>query len=190
MELDPEIPQVAELVDRDPQLCVDLVDDRAGAAGALVVHRRNLLFASALGILLEDDDLRVLTTELDDRVHFGVKLLDGERNGGYFLHELPADERREGAATGSGHEDAAVVTLQRQVRFHALKKFERLLRLFRFVSLIVRPDDLIGGIVDRDRLDGRRTDVEANQVIRRAHSPAPTLPRATAKNAHDDPSDR
>ena len=42
------------------QLGIDLVDNCARAAGALIVHGRNLLLASRLFIVFEDNDLRVL----------------------------------------------------------------------------------------------------------------------------------
>src|SRR5262245_65956245 len=112
MELDPEIPEAAQLFDGDPELRIDLVDDRTGAAVAFIVHRRDLLLASALWILLEDDDLRVLPAELDDGIHFRMELLDRQRDGSHFLHELAADERRQRAAAGTGDEDAAVVLPQ------------------------------------------------------------------------------
>ena len=41
MQLDAVVALVAEFRRGNLQLGVDLVDDRAGAAGALVVHRRN-----------------------------------------------------------------------------------------------------------------------------------------------------
>ena len=50
----------------DLQLGIDLVNDRTRAAGALVVHGWNLLLASRLIVIFEDDDLRVLAAEFDD----------------------------------------------------------------------------------------------------------------------------
>src|SRR5208283_5506767 len=65
MDPDPLVALVAQLVRRDLQLGVDLVDDRAGAARALVVHRRDLLPAAVFAIFFKDDDLGVLTAQLD-----------------------------------------------------------------------------------------------------------------------------
>ena len=87
---------VAERVRRDAELRRDLVDDGARAAGALVVHRRQLEPAIAGPVAPEDDDLRVLAAELDDGVHFGVKLLDGQADRG----ALPARTSRRRAARG------------------------------------------------------------------------------------------
>ena len=46
VQLQSLVAHLAELVRRNAQLGVDLVDDRARAAGALIVHRRNLLLAA------------------------------------------------------------------------------------------------------------------------------------------------
>ncbi len=54
-----------------------LVDGGAGARGAFVVHRRDGRLVARLLVLLEDDDLRILATELDDRPRIGVQRLDG-----------------------------------------------------------------------------------------------------------------
>jgi hypothetical protein len=40
----------------------------------------NFLLAAGLLVVLEDDDLGILSAQLDDRIHFGMQLLDGERN--------------------------------------------------------------------------------------------------------------
>ena len=73
------------------QLGIDFVDDRASPAGALVIHRGNLFLAAGLFVVFEDDDLGVLPAELDDRIHLGMHLLDGERDCRDFLDELCAD---------------------------------------------------------------------------------------------------
>ena len=92
MQLDADVALVAQFCGGNLQLGVDLVDDGARAAGALVVHRRNFLLAAGVLVFLEDDDLRILSAELDDRVHFRMQLLDGQRHGRDFLHELGADQ--------------------------------------------------------------------------------------------------
>ena len=89
--LRPRVAHLAKLVGGNPQLGVDLVDDRARAAGALVVHRGNFLLAAGFGIFLEDDDLGVLAAQFDDRAALRIQLLDGQRNGVHFLHELGAE---------------------------------------------------------------------------------------------------
>ena len=109
VQLDAVIALVGELGGGNLELGVDLVDDCAGAARALVVHRRDLFLAAGLFVVLEDDDLRVLPAELDDGIDLGVQLLDGERDGVDFLDELRADHLGDRAAAGSGDEDARVV---------------------------------------------------------------------------------
>ena len=95
VQLDSVIALQRQLRHRNLQLRIDLVDDRARPARALVVHRRNFFLAAGLLIVLEDDDLRVLTAEFDHRIHFGMHLLDGERDRRNFLHELRADLLRD-----------------------------------------------------------------------------------------------
>ncbi len=78
VQLDAVVCLIAEFVGGNLQLGIDLVDHRAGAAGALVVHGRNLLLAAGLRVVLEDDDLGILAAEFDDGVHLGVQLLDSK----------------------------------------------------------------------------------------------------------------
>ena len=156
---------LGEQVDGNFQLGVDLVDDRAGAAGALVVHRRNFLFAAGFFVVLEDDDLGVLPAEFDDRIDFGVQLFDGERNCGYFLHEFCADLVGDRAAAGAGHEHAGVVRVDADFGFHALQEFKGLFRLLGFVALIVLPESLIAGGIDDHRFHRGRADVEPDQKL-------------------------
>ncbi len=170
------------------QLGVDLVDDRAGPAGALVVHRRDLLLASALRVVLEDDDLGVLPAELDHGVHLGVELLDGERDGRHFLHELGADERRQRGATRTGHEDAAVAGADADFRFEPPQELERLLGLLGLVALVVRPDDLVPFGLDGHGLDRRRANVDADEILAHGHATSYVIPRSEsqpiARRAH------
>ena len=166
VQLDPVVPLVAQLDGRDLQLGVDLVDDRAGPAGAFVVHRGNLLLASGLRILLEDDDLGVLAAKLDDRVHFGMEFLDRQRDGGNLLHELGADERRNRAAAGSGDEHPAGRVGDPEIRLEAAEKFERFFGLLGLVPLVVRPEHRVRRGIDRDGLDRGRPDVDADEQWR------------------------
>ncbi len=99
VQLDAVICLVGQLGSRDLQLGVDLVDDRARTAGTLVIHRGNLLLSSSLFIVFEDDDLCILATQLDDRIHLGMELFDGERDRVHFLNKLGADHLGDGAAS-------------------------------------------------------------------------------------------
>ena len=143
VQFDSVVSLLAKLGGRNFQLGIDFVDDRARAAGALVVHRRNFLLPPGFLVILEDDDLRVLATQFDDGIHLGMHLLHGQRNRGDFLHELGADLLGNRAAPGAGHEHAGVVAIDADVGFHAAQKFQRLLRLLGLVALVVLPQDLI-----------------------------------------------
>ena len=137
MQLDSGVTLIAQVLGRNLQLGVDLVDDRARTAGALVIHRRNFLLAPGILVLFEDDDLRVLTAQLDHRVHFRMQLLDRQRDRRNFLHKLRADQIGQRAAARAGDEDAAVVRRNAGFVLHALQELERLFRLLGLVALIV-----------------------------------------------------
>ncbi len=160
MQLLADVAHFAKLVGRNAQLGVDLVDHGAGAARALVVHRRQLLLFAGLRIFLEDDDLRVLTAEFDHRSALGIQLLDRERNGVHFLHELRADVLRQARSAGTGDEDAEIfVRSVGQVLLDLLQHLQHLFRLLGFVALVVSPENLVGFAVDHDDLHGRRADI-------------------------------
>ncbi len=170
VELVSVIGLLAEELCRDLELGVDLVDDRSGAAGTLVVHRRNLLLATALGVRLEDDDLRVLTAQLDDRHHLGVLLLDREGDRVDLLDKLRADPATDVRTAGAGHEEASVAGLKAgDLGLHLLEHHHRPLRLLGVVALIVLPDDLIRFGVENDRLDGGRAKIKTGEKFVLGH---------------------
>jgi len=164
MQLDAGVALVAQLCRRNLQLGVDFVDDRPGAAGALVIHRGDLFLAAGVLVFLEDDNLGVLSAELDDRVDFRMQLLDRERNRCDFLHELRADQVGERAAARAGDEDAAVVGRDADLVLHALQELQQLLGLLGFVALVVLPDDLVGCRLNHHGLDGGRPHVHTDAV--------------------------
>ena len=92
MQLDANVALVAELLRRNLQLRVDLVDDRARSSGALVVHRRDFFLAAGVLVLFEDNNLGILPAQLYDRVHFGMHLFYRQRDCSDFLHELGAHQ--------------------------------------------------------------------------------------------------
>src|SRR5207253_979370 len=104
VQLQTSISHLAKLFGGDAKLGVDLIDDGAGATGALIVHRRNLLLAAGLGIGLEDDDLGVLAAQLDHAAALGVESLHGERNRVDFLNELGAQKLDQAVAARPGDE--------------------------------------------------------------------------------------
>jgi hypothetical protein len=91
VELDPCVFQFGQLLRWDLQFGIDFIDDRAGPARALVVHRGDFFLAPSLVIIFEDDDFGVLTAEFNDRVDFGMQLLYSQGNGGNLLHEFRTD---------------------------------------------------------------------------------------------------
>src|SRR5262249_26207456 len=181
VDLDARVAHVAQLFGGYPELRIDLVDDRAGPPGALVVHRRDLLLLAGLLVGLEDDDLGVLAAQLHHRAHLRMQLLHGERDGVDLLYELRADAGGQTAPARPGDEDPEPIVGDRKLGLDAGEKLERLLRLLGVVPLVVRPEDGVSDRVDDHRLDGGRADVEADVeqfvVVRGRHQP--TLP-ATA----------
>ena len=175
VELVPVIGLLTEQVRGDLELGVDLVDHRPGPAGALVVHRRDLLLATALGVLLEDDDLRVLPAQLDHRHHLGVLLLDREGDRVDLLDELRADPAPDVGAARAGHEEPRVALLKAgHLSLHLLEHHHRPERLLGVVPLVILPDDLIRFGVADDRLDGGRAKIKTGEelVLRHGDSPA------------------
>jgi hypothetical protein len=106
----------------DAQLSVDLVDDRSGAPGALIIHARDFFLAAGFRIFFEDDDLRILSTQLDHRADFGMQFFYGERDGIHFLHEFGADQRCDPTTATAGNEDAKMVGRQLKFFLDALQE--------------------------------------------------------------------
>src|SRR5215475_12910739 len=65
MQLEARVSLIAKLLGGDLQLGIDLVDNCTSAAGAFVIHGGNLLLATGVFVFFEDNNLGVLTTELD-----------------------------------------------------------------------------------------------------------------------------
>ena len=166
MQLDAGVSLVAEVCGWNLELGVDLVNDSAGPSRALVVHRRNLLLAAGVFVLLEDDDFGILPAQFNDGIHLGVHLFDREGDRGDFLHELGAHQIGKRTSTRAGDEDAAVVRSNADLLLHALEKFQQLFGLFGLVPLVVLPDDFIGFSVDNDCLHRRRADIHADGIDR------------------------
>jgi hypothetical protein len=81
--------QILDLVAGHADFDQALVDRRAGARRALVVHRRGRALSSGC-VLREHDDLGVLAAEFDDAAGLGMQRLHRHRDGVDFLHELRA----------------------------------------------------------------------------------------------------
>ena len=119
MDAHAPIGQLRHLIGGNVQLGLNLVNDRAGAARAFVVHRGDLPAPSAADFGLEYDDLGVLAAEFDDRLGIGMQLLDSQRDGVDLLHETSANRRGQRMAAGAGDEDAAVAGRNAGFAFHA-----------------------------------------------------------------------
>jgi hypothetical protein len=120
VQFDPVILLLGQKFRRNLQLRIDLVDNRAGTAGAFIVHRWNLLLAAALLVIFEDDDFCILPAQFNHGIHFWMKLLDGQRYGGDLLNKLRANLICNSVSTGPGHEDARVVAADASIAFHPL----------------------------------------------------------------------
>src|SRR5439155_3852883 len=167
VQLQPEVTHLREVFRRDAQLSVDLVNDGASSSGALVVHGRDLLLAACFRVLFEDDDLGVLTAQLDHGTALRIQVLDRQRDRVDLLDELGADVRGDAAAARAGDEDASLTGLDARVGLHALQELQALFGLLGVVALVVAPDDVLGRQVDYYRLHRGRADVQANhQVLR------------------------
>ncbi len=95
-----------------------------------------------------------------------MQLLDRQRDGRDFLHELRADQVGQRAATRAGDEDATVVRSDASFVLHALEELQQLLGLLGFVALVVLPDDLVGFGFDDHGLHRGRADIHADHVDR------------------------
>jgi hypothetical protein len=141
-----------------------LVDGGAGARRALVVHRGDGGLAAGLLVLLEDDDLGVLTAQLADRADVGVQGLDRQGDRVDLLHELRPDVGADRGAARAGDEGAdLVVTQVRERRSDPFEKSQDELGLLRLMPEVVAPEDLLGHGVDDHRLDRGRADVDSDR---------------------------
>ena len=164
VELVSKVPHLGELLRGDVELCVNLVYDCPRPSCTLVVHGGDLPLPFCFDILLEDDNLRVLTAEFDDRAALGEELLHRQGDGVDLLNESRADLGSDPSAAGACDVGVAVVRFYIQFPLDPLEEFEGLLLLLALVALVVLPDDRIRLAVDYYRLDGGRTDIHADVV--------------------------
>jgi hypothetical protein len=134
---------------RESDLDHALVDRRAGAGSALVVHGGDRALVAGLLVLLVEDDLRVLPTELDDGTHIGVEVVDRHRDGVHFLHELRPERLAERPGARAGEERARAAPAN---ALPGLRTFSAVAP----VSLVIRPEDRFRGGID-DGFDGGGT---------------------------------
>src|SRR5213079_2619087 len=106
MQPETHVAHLAKLLGWNLEFGVDLVDDRASPAGALVIHRGNLLLLARRLVGLEDDDLGILPAEFHDALHVGIHFFDRQTDGIYLLHELRPDSPSDARPARAGHEHA------------------------------------------------------------------------------------
>jgi hypothetical protein len=124
------------------------------------------LLAAGLRVRLEDDDLGVLSAELDHRSALRIQLFDGERDRIDLLDELRAQELRHPVAARAGDEHPRPLGGKAfDLGFKTLQEFEDFLRLLGVVPVVVLPEDLVGGGIDDDGFHRGRTDVQADEEV-------------------------
>ena len=140
-----------------------LVDRRAGAGGALVVHGGDDPARPAARVVLEQDDLGVLPAQLDDAAHLGVQLFHCQGDGIDLLHETCADGLGQRPGTGAGDEGLSHALRQLgKFRFGRLEHLCQRLRLAGIVALVARPADGQRSRVEDRALDRGRADVDTD----------------------------
>ena len=72
-----------------------------------------------------------------------MQLFDGQRHRRHLLHELGADLLGNSASARSSQEHARVLAVDPNLGFDSFQEFQRLLRLFGFMPLIVLPQNLV-----------------------------------------------
>ncbi len=155
VELDALVRHFAEPVGGQVELGGDLVQHGAGAPGALVVHGADLALLAAGGILPEEDDLGVLTTELDHRTGSGVELLHRQGDRVDLLDETSTQQFGEHAAAGAGDADLQLFGARKRERlFDRLQERQHLAALLAVMALVALPDGMAALGLHHHRLDG------------------------------------
>ncbi len=161
MDFESGVALLAQLLGGDVQLGADLVDHRAGAAGAFVVHGKNLFLAAVLQHFLIDEDFGVLSAQFDHGPGFGMKFFDGHGYGVDFLHELAADVFGKRRAAAAGQKQAAVIRADFEFAFQMLDKLQHLFRLAGVVPLVILPQGFIGSGIHQHRFHRCGTDIDS-----------------------------
>ena len=154
---------IFELLGGDIQFGDDFVDDRTGSTRALIVHRRNFLLGAPARVLLENDDLGILSTEFDDGIDFRMELLDSESHSINLLHKPRADQVCQGVAAGTGDERAAVIGTNPNFFLHFAQEIEQHFGLTAVMPLVVAPENAVAPGFHHDTLHGRGPDVNPDE---------------------------
>ncbi len=161
VQADPVVMEPGQVGQGDAQLHADLVDDRTGAPGALVVHRGELLGGAVLGLLAQDDDLGVLPPDFHEGGGLRAAPFHRQRGGQHLLDELGPDQLREHGSAGPGGEHPPVAGPEARFPLHALQEIEQGLQLARLVPAVVLPQDRVGFRIGHHGLDRCGTHVNS-----------------------------
>src|ERR1041385_6784345 len=94
-----------------------------------------------------------------------MKFFDSQRNCSYFLHELRAYLVGSPAAPRTSQEHASIVPVDPHFLLHSPQEFQRLLRLFGLVALIILPKNLITRRIHNDGLHRGGSDIKPDQEL-------------------------
>lgn len=94
--------QLFKFISRHAQKRGDLINKRAGTAGAAAVHPhvRGLELTGRL-VIMEKDHFGILSAQLHSRAHLGIQRPDGRSIGHDFLHIMCTQNGGNGAAAGT-----------------------------------------------------------------------------------------
>ena len=128
-----------------------LVDERTGAAGAAAVH-------ADFGAVGQEQDLRVLTAQLDDAVRCGNEPLDRHAGGEHLLHEGHTAAVCQAHARRAGNAQQRLLAVQ----LLGVDPAQQLLRLFQDMAVMTFICRIYNRIVfiQHHALDGGTADVK------------------------------
>ena len=151
--------QGLELVRGHPQQGGDLVDERAGAAGAAAVHPHIRGGEGAVLLLAEKDDFGVLAAQLDGGAGGGVEGADGGAVGHHFLHIAYAHLVGQRASARAAYRDPHGPAC----KFGAdgVQQAAQGAALLGVVALVAAEQGPAGDPVGQNGLDGGGADVQA-----------------------------
>ena len=151
--------EIVELLDRSLEQFGDLVDERAGSAGAAAVHPhiRRLEFSRG-GVGMKKDHLRVLTAEFYRDAGGGMELPDRYAVGDDFLH-VGEFYRFSDPATPASGEDR----LEARVRYTLSEVADQSNGGFflpRAVAEVAVVENVLRFIIDKGEFDRGRADID------------------------------
>lgn len=148
--------QPAYFVCRHPYFDHALVNRGARTGCAFVIHRGKRLLIARFFVLLENDNLRILSSELDDAPDIGMEMLHGHRDRIDLLHKFRTDMRSDRSAAGARREDTDIFRLHiREFVADGHQQLQHFFCLLRMMALIIRPYNLLAVRIHHGRFDRR-----------------------------------